>query len=371
MLIKHMIKQPQKAKKIVKKGVQRLDRLEPFLPLILSLHGTLLLLIEGSSLSQWILVTLMAVLGLSVIAPKKQSWLLLRASFVLVFSWFMMYVHKGVASFFFFWMVVLVVMYAHYLPKKYARFLPIVAASSILLMGAVGQAVPMAAVLNKFLHLNIIGYLVFFLSLQMKKQFNELNLVKTELERQEAFYRHKSNHDALTELPNRRFLMQQLDELVEEKQMTKDSAFALFFIDIDNLKMTNDHWGHVAGDALIIETVERIRSCLPVSAMLARVAGDELAIIVKDYRSKQDAVDLAKDIIQAFLPKWSWESQTRSISVSIGISFSDDSKDVAALLRQADEAMYLAKAQGKARHVVFAKDPKLNAEKASSSELLS
>lgn len=339
----------------LKRGAQRLNKLEPFLPFILALHGTLLLFIGGSSVWQWLVLGSMAALGVTALLPKKTALelLLFRAMGVLGLAWLMMYVHKGAASYFFFWMVVLVVMYSYYLPQQHARFLPLVAASSILLMGAIGHTTPTPAVLNKFLHLNIIGYLVFFLSLQVKQQFSELSLVKSELEKQEAFYRHKSNHDSLTGLPNRRFLMRYLEEGLAEAKASDTAELALIFIDIDNLKMMNDCWGHMAGDALILETVARLKSCLIPNSELARVAGDEFALIVPNVNTKQEVVELAERTKLAFVPPWSWQDQERPISVSMGITFSNESATITSLLRQADEAMYLAKNKGKARYVVF------------------
>ncbi len=337
-------------------ALNKINQLEPFVALVLAFHGVALLLIGEASFGLWLIVGLMFLLGLSSFLPKEHplNSIYFRAVGVWLLAWFMMFFHAGAASYFFFWMVVFVVTYTYYLPKAYAVALPFLAALSVNVLSLMTINIPTAAALNKFFHLNIIGYLAFFLSLQVKKQLFELKSVTTQLEEKEAFYRHHANHDPLTGLPNRRYLMQELQGAFARAERDLDYNCAVLFLDIDHLKQVNDRFGHLAGDELILEVVRRVKTCIRSTTSFARIGGDEFALIMVDLHHQNDIKRVLERINQSLKANWLWQGQEISMSVSIGISYLSLAKDPFELLSQADRAMYTAKNTGKAKYVFFA-----------------
>jgi len=194
-------------------------------------------------------------------------------------------------------------------------------------------------------------------------------------ERAQAMRRlaHDASHDALTGLPNRNLFLQQLD-LALQRQWDDDNArFAVLFIDLDRFKIVNDSLGHLAGDRMIIQVAARLRNALrpdqpaaPVSAAtlrsdgvgpsytLARMGGDEFTVLLRDIDDVAEAVRIAERIQAAMALPFLIRDQEIYASASTGIVFGDIGHTLAdEVLRDADLAMYRAKAMGKSRYEVF------------------
>jgi diguanylate cyclase (GGDEF)-like protein len=133
-----------------------------------------------------------------------------------------------------------------------------------------------------------------------------------------------------------------------------DLKVSVMFIDLDNFKVINDSLGHAMGDQLLVTLTERIKSCLRHEDTLARLSGDEFAILIDDVRDQSDARRMADRVQEQLQVPFILDRREVFASVSIGIALSDSSHSGPdALLRDADLAMYRAKANGKARCEVF------------------
>lgn len=169
----------------------------------------------------------------------------------------------------------------------------------------------------------------------------------TDKKRTEALIWRQANYDALTGLPNRRLFRDRLQQEMK-KAARYGNSLALFFIDLDHFKDVNDCFGHDCGDRLLVEAGERIRGCLRDSDTVARLGGDEFTAILPNMTDLGRVEDAALAITQALAQPFVIDDQESIVSASIGIAFypQDGATDLA-LLKQADRAMYAAKAKGR------------------------
>jgi diguanylate cyclase (GGDEF)-like protein/PAS domain S-box-containing protein len=173
-------------------------------------------------------------------------------------------------------------------------------------------------------------------------------------------FKHLANYDDLTELPNRRLLR---DRLSQSLIATSRSGFfgALLFIDLDKFKVVNDTFGHHAGDYFLVEVARRIKACVREMDTVSRTGGDEFVVLFNQLTDSEEksieiAMRIADKVRQALLEPYQIilpiEKKDQSVieyvcTASIGISiFSGSSKELEALLEEADTAMYKAKSLG-------------------------
>jgi diguanylate cyclase (GGDEF)-like protein/PAS domain S-box-containing protein len=155
--------------------------------------------------------------------------------------------------------------------------------------------------------------------------------------------------DTLTALPNRRLLFDRMAMAVARARRAREE-FALLFLDLDGFKPVNDMLGHDAGDELLRRVGERLAAGVRGSDTVARMGGDEFAVLLEPLRSPADAEAVAMKLLAALQEPFALSAGEARISASVGIAlFPRDGEDVAAMLRAADAAMYRAKAAGKAR----------------------
>ncbi|MGH7739312.1 MAG: diguanylate cyclase domain-containing protein [bacterium] len=161
-------------------------------------------------------------------------------------------------------------------------------------------------------------------------------------------------YDPLTGLPNRPHFMENLIRCFEKLKRTPASRFALMFLDLDRFKYVNDHWGHGAGDQLLVELGQRLRSSVRPNDMVARMGGDEFTVLLEDLRNSAEATEVADRILVALRIPFRLGGAEVTATASIGIAYSAaDSGGPDGLLRAADAAMYQAKVAGKGRYEVF------------------
>ncbi|MBD1911420.1 EAL domain-containing protein [Leptolyngbya sp. FACHB-16] len=161
-------------------------------------------------------------------------------------------------------------------------------------------------------------------------------------------------HDALTDLPNRALLMQRLELAIQRQRMNADYCFAVLFLDLDRFKVINDSLGHLVGDELLISVAQTLQQILRPVDLAARLGGDEFVILLDDVAQNSTIVDVAERILAALRSPLAMESREVVLSASIGIVIgSSQYIEASDLLRDADIAMYRAKAQGKSRYVIF------------------
>jgi len=163
---------------------------------------------------------------------------------------------------------------------------------------------------------------------------------------------HLALHDPLTELPNRARFTARVSELTAHRQETGQD-FAVLFIDLDDFKTVNDSLGHHAGDELLTVVAQRLMSCIRVDDMVARLGGDEFAIVVASIDDDGEPGGLADRIHAALVEPVGLDSGLTRVSASIGIAYSTGLVDTSEMLRNADAAMYHAKANGKQRSIVY------------------
>jgi len=154
-------------------------------------------------------------------------------------------------------------------------------------------------------------------------------------------------HDALTHLPNRRLFVDRLELSLLAAKRTRGNV-AVLFIDLDRFKTINDTFGHSAADALLVETAERLRSCVRQTDTVARLGGDEFTVILPDLHQPEDAARVAEKILERVVEPVVVGATAIEISVSIGVAiYPYDGTDFDTLLRNADNAMYRAKEAGR------------------------
>ncbi|MDT9298385.1 MAG: GGDEF domain-containing protein, partial [Arthrospira platensis PCC 7345] len=181
------------------------------------------------------------------------------------------------------------------------------------------------------------------------------------LKETEAKLRHSASHDSLTDLWNRAFFLDKLDDSIRKCKTLDNYQFAILFLDLDGFQFINDSLGHAIGDQLLIEVSKRLTDSVD-SHILARLGGDEFTILLENIRDIQEAIDVAERIQESLkLPIFLEKNQIftgASIGIVEGNSNYQSSPEV---LRDADTAMYRAKRQGKGCYVVFDSTMRTNA----------
>jgi diguanylate cyclase (GGDEF)-like protein/PAS domain S-box-containing protein len=176
----------------------------------------------------------------------------------------------------------------------------------------------------------------------------------TERKRAEERLTFDAFHDALTQLPNRALFMDRLQRAIDAQRRYPDALYAVLFLDLDRFKVVNDSLGHTIGDELLVAVAERLHANLRASDTVARLGGDEFAVLVEEIHDIGGAVRTAGRIHDDLTVPFMIAGHEIFTTVSTGIAVSttgyERPEDV---LRDADIAMYRAKAQGKARHEVF------------------
>jgi diguanylate cyclase (GGDEF)-like protein len=155
-----------------------------------------------------------------------------------------------------------------------------------------------------------------------------------------------ARHDPLTGLPNRRFFVEMLGEVL--LTTTADSQSAVLMLDLDGFKSINDAFGHAIGDRTLIEFAKRISAIMRAGAVLTRIGGDEFAIIVPNIKSLDDPTALARRIVAAVAEPFLIGQISTSVGVGVGIAIApSDGRDPEILVQRADRALYRAKADGR------------------------
>jgi diguanylate cyclase (GGDEF)-like protein/PAS domain S-box-containing protein len=169
----------------------------------------------------------------------------------------------------------------------------------------------------------------------------------TERKRAEARVAFMAHHDALTSLPNRLLLRLRMEELLTRMRRSGHHV-ATFCLDLDNFKTVNDTLGHPFGDRLLQCVAERLQSALGEQGAVARLGGDEFAILQADVREPEEVSALAERLLAILSEPYELEGHVVSVSASIGIALAPgDGEDADRLLKNADMALYRAKADGK------------------------
>ena len=170
----------------------------------------------------------------------------------------------------------------------------------------------------------------------------------TERKMRETEITHLAYHDTLTDLPNRRLLLDRLNQAVLRAQREK-TMMSVFFLDIDYFKGINDKFGHDIGDIVLSLTAEKINSCIRKTDTLGRQGGDEFVLILNDVKGKSDVISVAENIMESFTKPLQINGQLTTVSLSIGISIYERGSinTTEDLMKKSDMALYEAKTAGR------------------------
>jgi diguanylate cyclase (GGDEF)-like protein len=176
----------------------------------------------------------------------------------------------------------------------------------------------------------------------------------TDHRRSVARLQHDALHDPLTGLPNRTLFLDRLQQsLRRSHRRGADSGAAVLFLDLDRFKIINDSLGHHAGDELLRSVALRLDASLRPGDTVARIGGDEFTVLLEDVTDAREAAVVAERVLATLADPVQVAGRELHVSGSIGIALGGPDVDPHELIRDADVAMYRAKAEGKARHSVF------------------
>ena len=176
-----------------------------------------------------------------------------------------------------------------------------------------------------------------------------------------------ARHDSLTGLPNRTLFLDRVERAVA-RSLRQDRQIAVLFLDLDGFKSVNDRFGHAAGDQLLNTVAERLLGCVREGDSVARLGGDEFAVLLEEAGQLEDVQLLSRRLLDRLRSEILISGHDVVVGTSIGVALAAPGDDAAALLRNADMAMYRAKALGKNRYFVY--QPSLREENIRRLELI-
>jgi len=184
----------------------------------------------------------------------------------------------------------------------------------------------------------------------------------TEKKKSEELIWRQANFDTLTGLPNRDMFHDRLEQEIK-KSFRECLPLALLLIDLDHFKQVNDTLGHAVGDLLLQEAAQRIRACVRGSDTLARLGGDEFTVILSALSETGHIEDVAQKIVSKLAQPFRLGSDEVYVSASIGITiYPSDADDIDSLIKNADQAMYVAKSKGRNRFSYFTRSLQIEAQ---------
>ena len=174
----------------------------------------------------------------------------------------------------------------------------------------------------------------------------------TDRKKLESDLAHQAFHDPLTGLANRALFLDRITHAQATQRRTAQHL-AVIFIDLDDFKTVNDGMGHAAGDVVLISVADRLRSCVRDADTCARLGGDEFGILLEGLDGPAEVYDLGARLLEAMAEEIEIDGKALVINASLGIVVAAGDEDPASLVRNADLAMYQAKAGGKGRFAIF------------------
>jgi len=197
---------------------------------------------------------------------------------------------------------------------------------------------------------------------ELRREVFERDRMETLLRERDDKLVYFSFHDTLTGLPNRALLIERLTQAIRRRKRQDDYHFAVLYLDFDGFKYINDSLGHQSGDQLLAAIARRLEGCMRDLDTVARLGGDEFVVVADGISKDEDAIIAIKRVQDVLTAPFELVGHQVFMSASIGVVVGDDNYDQATdMLRDADLAMYQAKASGKARYVIFEPELRINA----------
>jgi diguanylate cyclase (GGDEF)-like protein len=194
--------------------------------------------------------------------------------------------------------------------------------------------------------LMMLGFLLMLLMLALRWQYSE-RLRRITVQRHKNQLHRWATQDRLTRCANRQCFDQRMTQASQGR-----IPFTLVYLDLDYFKPINDQYGHLAGDAVLVEVAHRLRSTVRSQDLVARWGGDEFAILVIGLSDNERCAALRQALLDALAPPFIWQSQTLTLSASIGMaSFPAEADSVNELLQLADRRMYRHKTAMRNREI--------------------
>jgi len=188
---------------------------------------------------------------------------------------------------------------------------------------------------------------------ELEERNGDLQQEIAEWQRREHELRYTANHDALTDIPNRLLFNDRLQAAFNQARR-HHRIFALLQVDLDRFKEVNDSLGHAAGDQLLVEAARRLCSCVRESDTVARMGGDEFSIILTEMRADNEAEVIARRTVAILSEPFYLDAGTANISGCVGIAlYPQHAQDSEQLQRNADVALYAAKAGGRNTYRIY------------------
>jgi diguanylate cyclase (GGDEF)-like protein/PAS domain S-box-containing protein len=179
--------------------------------------------------------------------------------------------------------------------------------------------------------------------------FSDITLIKQHQQRLE----HLAHFDALTQLPNRMLLGDRM-QLAMSQTDRSGRMLAVCYLDLDNFKPINDQFGHAAGDYLLIEVAQRLKTCVRAGDTVSRLGGDEFVLLISNLSDLHECDQAIARVASTLAHPFHVSEHNVAISASIGVTlYPQDNADPETLLRHADQAMYAAKQAGRNRYHLF------------------
>ncbi len=190
---------------------------------------------------------------------------------------------------------------------------------------------------------------------RVQERTRDLSKVILERERAQKQLKHQVMHDALTGLPNRAYLRDRLERVLQRLKREPGRRYALLYMDVDRFKVINDSLGHLVGDEVLKEVARRLQTCVREPDIVVRLSGDEFAILLEDVPIPDTAVKVAQRVLSVMAaPQQLDDGTVVEPSLSVGIAIGDANYQLADdVLRDADAAMYRAKKLGRKRIELF------------------
>ena len=191
----------------------------------------------------------------------------------------------------------------------------------------------------------------------LARRFNEtldaLQFSKKALRENQDRLQHDAKHDVLTGFFNRAYFNEKLTDVIEQNIQPLAHINAVLLTDLDEFKYINDSFNHEIGDKFLVAFGQRLKHCLRANDLVARLGGDEFSVLLENISSRSEAIQVAQRIQYEMRTPFETGGQKIFMTVSIGIAFTENDMRPEDLMRNADMALYHAKANGKARYEIF------------------